>query len=195
MQNESLQKLAEKRYFTTQDTAGVFQIKEPSARVLCSRYARKGIFLRLKKNFYVLDQNWKNFSREDLFSIANFLQVPSYISCMTALAFYEVTTQVQRAFTESVSLKRSVSYTIQGTVFNYYKIKRPYYFDFVKKGNVFIAAKEKAFFDMIYLYSFGKYAIDFSSLDLSKLDKQKLSGLIPAFPAKTQRIVKKICGI
>ena len=191
----ALQKLSGRLYFTAGDAAEIFNITIPSARVLCTRYVKRGIFLRLKKNFYVLDQNWKNISREDRLKIANFLQVPSYVSFMTALSLYEVTTQVQRDFFESASLKRSVRFDARGTVFNYYKMKKEYYFDFIKKDKIFIATPEKAFVDMVYLYSFGKYAVDFASLDVEKLDKGRLREITAVFPQKTRNIVRRVCRI
>ena len=195
MKYGQLQKLSERLYFTAGDVAELLKVTVPSARVLCTRYVKKGLFVRLKRNFYVLDQRWKNLSRYERFKIANFLQVPSYISFMTALSFYEVTTQVQRDFYESASLKRSVKFDTKGTVFNYYKMKKDYYFDFIKRDEVFIATPEKAFVDMIYLYSFGKYAVDFASLDMEKLDKGRIKEIAAVFPQKTKNVVRRICRI
>lgn len=109
---------------------------------------------------------------QDFLRVSNFLQVPSDVSFTTALSLYEITTQVQRDFFESDSLRRSISYKIRGTIFNYYKIQKMYYFDFMKKEDIFIATGEKAFIDSIYLYSFGKYKMDFSAIDLERLDKK-----------------------
>lgn len=190
-----LQKLKSKLYFTIEDMADILNIKPESARVLASRYVKGGIFLRLKNNLYVLEQNWDASSRDYFLRISNFLQVPSYISFMSALSIYEVTTQVQRNFFESASLKRSRRFEVRGAVFNFYKLKKEYYFGFVKKEDIFIATKEKAFIDALYLYSFGKYRIDFDSLDLDKLDKAKVKNLLKAFPRKTSNIAKRLCKI
>lgn len=195
MNNTALQKLKGKVYFTVGELADILNIKLESARVISSRYVKRGIFVRLKKNFYILSQDWENFLKEDYLKTSNFLQVPSYVSFMTALSFYDVTTQVQRNFFESASLKRSVKFSIKGAIFNFYKLKKELYFDFIKKGEIFIATKEKAFADSVYLYSFGKYKLDFNSLDLDKLDKSKLKGILKIFPQKTKNIIKKLCRI
>lgn len=195
MRYPSLQRLTNKLYFTSADVAGLLGIKPKSARVLCSRYSRQSLFVRLKRDFYVLDEKWRNRGREETFKIANYLQVPSYISFMTALSFYEVSTQVQKGFFESASLKRTVKYDQAGARFNYYKLSKAYYFDFVKVSDFFIATKEKAFADAVYLYSFGKYKIDFSALDIKKLDKARLKKIMAAFPAKTKKIIKRRCRI
>lgn len=184
-----------KPFFTAKDLADALGIKPQSAWVLASRYVKNGLFLRLKNNFYILAEVWQNLSRDDFLKISNFLQVPSYISFMSALSYYEVTTQLQRNFFESASLKRSRKFDIKETAFNFYKLKKQYYFDFVKIDGIFIATKEKAFVDSAYLYSFGKYKPDFSSLDLNKLDKDRLKKIIKPFPRKTRAIIKKLCRI
>ena len=155
-----LKKLKERLYFTVEDVQDVLGTATGSARNLCSRYSQKGIFVRLKKNLYVLDEKWGNYTREDFYRISNVLQVPSYISFMSALSFYEVTTQVQRDFFENASLKRSARFDIKGTAFNFYKLQKKYYFDFIRDKDIFISTKEKAFIDSIYLFSFGKYKIE-----------------------------------
>lgn len=188
-----LQKLRDRPFFTAADVAGAFGIKPESAWVTCSRYVKDGIFVRLKNNFYVLEEAWRNASRDYFFRIANFLQVPSYISFMTALSYYEVTTQVQRDFVESAALRRSVKFDAKGTEFDFYKIKKEYYFDFAKKGEFFVASKEKAFVDAIYLYSFGKYKMDIGSLDMNRLDRKKVEKILKVFPLKTRAAAERLC--
>jgi len=195
MEYQRLIKLRERLYFTIADLAELFGLKAQSAMVLCSRYVKSGRFIRLKNNFYILDEKWANFTRDDFLKIANFLQVPSYISFMTALWFYGVTTQVPRNFFESACLKRSKRFNIKETVFNYYKLKKELYSGFIKKEDIFIAVKEKAFLDSVYLFSFGKYKLDISSLDLAKLDKGVLAKTARLFPRKTRFILEKLCKI
>jgi predicted transcriptional regulator of viral defense system len=188
-----LRKLKSKLFFTLEDLQDLLGIKIESARVLCTRYTEKGIFIRLKKNFYVLTESWEAFLNEDFLKLSNFLQVPSYVSFTTALSFYEITTQLQRNFFESASVKRSIRFNTKGTVFNYYKIQKKYFFDFIKKGEIFIATKEKAFIDSVYLYSFGKYKMDFSSIDIARLNKKKIKELSGIYPEKTRGIIKRLC--
>lgn len=190
-----LQSLRGKLYFSSQDVAALLGIKTSSAVVLCSRYVDKGLFVRLKKDFYTLKEKWMQNSITDFFRISNMLQVPSYVSLMTALSFYEATTQVQRDFFESVCIKRTAKYEIEGVNFNFYKLKRELYLDFIKQDNFFIAAKEKAFLDAMYLYSFNKYSLDINSLDLSKFDIKKIQRLLKFFPERTRKLVKKTCRI
>ncbi|WP_038041931.1 type IV toxin-antitoxin system AbiEi family antitoxin domain-containing protein [Thermodesulfobacterium hveragerdense] len=181
--------------FTSKDLSYLFKLKPESALVQLSRYVKKGIFIRLKKDLYILRERWDSNHATDFYKIANILQVPSYISLTTALSFYEVTTQVQIKYFESVCQKRTARYEIEGAIFNFYKIKPDLYFDFVKipQGDFFIATKEKAFLDALYLYSFGKYTFDIDSIDFSKLDLKRIKKLIKVFPERTQATFRKLC--
>ncbi|GLI52312.1 hypothetical protein TISLANDTSLP1_00050 [Thermodesulfovibrio yellowstonii] len=173
--------------------AQIIEIKDSSAKVFCSRYTDKGLFIRLKKDFYILKDRWQRLTKEDFYRLSNILQVPSYISLMTALSFYGVTTQVQRGFYEAVCTKRTERLEIEGVRFNFYKIKQELYFDFVKIEDFFIATKEKAFLDAVYLFSFGKYELDLDSIDFRKLDMKRIRTLLEKFPEKTKKTAKKIC--
>ena len=51
--------------------------------------------------------------------LANLAQTPSYISLATALDYYELTTQIQRTFFESVALKRTKRINVDGHIFRY----------------------------------------------------------------------------
>jgi len=190
-----LRKLSAKSYVSVTDVSGLLGIKQASARVLCNRYAKEGGLIRLKNNFYLTEQNWEQAGQPELFRIANFLQVPSYISFLTALSLYEVTTQLQQDFFESACLRRSRKIEARERVFVYYKLRKDLYFDFIRKDNIFIAAREKAFMDAVYLFSFGKYALDFGSLDTTRLDKKRLKVIMRKFPVKTRLIAERLCKI
>jgi hypothetical protein len=123
--------------------------------------------------------------------VANFLQVPSYVSFQTALAHHEVTTQVQRDYIESAALKRSRRLEIQGVAFCYHRLQPSLYFGFERRNGVFVATKEKAFLDAAYLHSFGRYGLDFSALDTDRLDKAQLGQMLAAFPPQTVRLVEQ----
>ncbi len=195
MKTKTLNYLSNKLFFSVDDLAKAACIKNESAQVLCSRYVKNETFLRLKKNFYVLAGNWPRYNREDYFKIANYLQVPSYISCVTALSFYGITTQVQRDWYDSISVKRSIRFEAEGITFNYYKLKKKYYFGFVRHGDLFIATKEKAFVDTAHLCAFGKYSMDWHACDLETLDKRLVADIMLIFPEKTQKAIRGLCRI
>jgi len=190
-----LRNLNKKLYFKIEDVSDLLDIKKSSAKVLCTRYVKRGLILRLKKNFYILKEKWENLEIDGLFKIANFLQVPSYISFMSALSFYEITTQIQRDFIESASQRRTNRFNENGIIFNYYKLKENIYFGFQNINGIFIAIKEKALLDCIYLYSLGRYKFDISSIDFNKFNKKTLRSFLAKYPEKTKAILKKLCKI
>ena len=180
-----------KPYFSYEDIAKVLGISEASARVTASRYVRRGVLLRMKRNMYVLPEVWNAADREEKFVIANLGQTPSYISLMTALDYYEITTQIQRDFFESVAVKRTKEIALNGSIFRYTKIASNLYFGFKKEKGVFIATPEKALLDAFYLMSFGRYTFDLSALDAEKLDEANVKCLSEKFPLRTRNMLKK----
>ncbi|MDQ7066216.1 MAG: hypothetical protein Q9P90_18450 [candidate division KSB1 bacterium] len=179
----------DKPYFSYEDIARVFNISRDSARVAASRYARSGILLRLKPDIYILKEKWPYLSTEQKLLLANLLQVPSYVSLTTALAYYEITTQIQQNFIESIAIKRTKEIAIEDTLFKYNKINPALYFGFVRLRGFFIAEPEKALLDALYFMSFGRYTLDISAIDLDKFDSQKLKNLAKKFPAGTQKLL------
>ncbi len=180
-----------KLYFGYEEIARVFGINLASAKVTASRYVRQGLLLRIKKNVYVRQDVWDASEIEEKFLLANLGQVPSYISLMTALGYYEATTQVLRDFFESVATKRTKEINLKGSVFRYTKIAGGLYFGFKKEKDFFIATPEKALLDAFYLMSYGRYSLDISALDATKLDREEVKRLSKKFPLRTRKMLKK----
>jgi predicted transcriptional regulator of viral defense system len=180
-----------KLYFGYEEIARVLGISPASARVSASRYVRQGLLLRVKRNMYMLREVWNAAGRAEKFLLVNMGQTPSYISLMTALDYYEITTQVQRDFFESVAVKRTKEIQLDGSVFRYSKIAGNLYFGFKKEKGFFIATPEKAIVDAFYLMSYGRYALDISALDSEKLNGDEILRLSMVFPSKTKTMLKK----
>jgi len=178
-------------YFGYEEIARVFGINSASAKVSASRYVRQGLLLRIKKNVYVRRDVWNAAGREDKFLLVNLVQVPSYISLVTALDYYEITTQVLRDFFESVATKRTKEVNVDGSVFRYAKVTEALYFGFKKEKGFFMATPEKALLDAFYLMSYGRYALDLSALDAAKFDRNEIKRLSAHFPLKTRNLLKK----
>jgi predicted transcriptional regulator of viral defense system len=180
-----------KLYFGYEEIAKAFGISGSSAKVTASRYVRQGLLLRIKNNVYVRREMWNAAGIEEKFMLANLGQVPSYISLITALEYYEVTTQVLRDFFESVAIKRTKEINLNGSVFRYSKVASGLYFGFKREKDFFIATPEKALLDAFYLMSYGRYSLDISALDETKLDGDEVRRLSAGFPLKTRNMLKK----
>lgn len=188
-----LVRLSRQPFFTIEDLQQLAGVKPASARVLATRYCRQGIFLRLKRGIYALSQNWERLSTEERFRIANFLQVPSYISFQTALSFYQLTTQLQRDWFESAVRRRTARYEIRGVNFVYYRLAPGYFSGFVRQNGIFIATPEKALLDTLYLHSLGRYRLDLSALETGRINWQLLRRLSRSYPLKTRQLINRLC--
>ena len=136
-------KQIKKIYFGCEEIARILGISLESARVSGVRLVKGGFLLRIKRNMYTLKDRWEALSKQDKFILANVIQVPSYISLMTALDYYEITTQIQQNFIESIAIYRTKEITVSNSVFHYNKIDKMLYFGFVKEGDFFIAAPKR----------------------------------------------------
>lgn len=180
-----------KRIFGYEDISIALGITLDSARVVASRYTKQMVLVRIKRNQYILKSDWDVMSVNDKLEIANRLQIPSYISLQTALSFYEVTTQIQQNFFESISLKRTKEIDIKNDTFNFTKISPDLYSYFTKENNVFIATPEKALIDTVYLMSLGRYKLDLSAIEFGRLDKDKIRNILKSFPSKTKEYLER----
>lgn len=181
----------QKLYFGYEELAAALRISHASARVAASRYVRQGFLIRVKRNLYILRETWEKAGREEGFLIANMGQVPSYISLLTALDYYELTTQVQRSFFESIAVTRTKEIRIDQTIFTYTRINEELYFGFNRENGFFIASPEKALLDAFYLMSYGRYSLDLSAISTDRLDLNQLSDMSKRFPAKTRKLLNK----
>ena len=168
----------DKVLLTGADVAKSFGITRKSAQVTASRYISSNLLIRLKRDLYILPGNFKHLNEEELFSIANLLQTPSYISLTTALSYYNLTTQQTPNFIESAALKRTKEIKIQNKMFSYSLLKNDFYFGFIRKDDFFIAAPEKALVDSIYLTAIGKYSADFDAIDFGKFSKREIKNIL-----------------
>jgi predicted transcriptional regulator of viral defense system len=187
MNYERILKKITKPFFTLDELAFALDLKPESAAVLCNRYVKKGLLTRLKRGLYSRTETLGNLGQVELFQLANLLQVPSYISLTTALSYYGMTTQVQRNFFESICIKRTKGFDRGGLTFQYIKISPKLYSGFKRDKGVFIALPEKAILDSFYLASMGRYPLDVSSLDLTKLNEQSLAELSTIYPPKAMK--------
>ncbi|MDP2940963.1 MAG: hypothetical protein Q8N85_01730 [Candidatus Omnitrophota bacterium] len=191
MMNYAKLRVINKPYFSYQEISRALGIGLASARVASSRLVKAGLLLRAKRNIYISREKWDGLAQEDKFGLANLIQVPSYISLMTALDYYAVTTQVQRGFIESVGVYRTKEVTLDKDTFRYTKISKRLYFGFNRQKGFFIASPEKAFLDAAYLASLKRYSFDLSSIDFSKLSPPKLKDIAMRFPKATQTYLEK----
>lgn len=180
-------------FFSSLDVASALKISEASARLTCHRYVKKGYLIRPKRDLYLLEENWASLGNPGQYALANRLQVPSYVSFLTALSYHEISTQVQKNFVESAAVTRTKKVESVGWTFRYFKLAGKLYFGFTKKESFFIALPEKALLDALYLMSLSRYRLDWSALDIGKLNRRELKRMAIFFPERTRELARRLC--
>ena len=182
-----------KLILSVEDIATLLSISRESAKVTANRYARGKQLIRLKRNFYITPGKFEKLKEEDYFSLANMLQVPSYVSLTSALSYYNISTQQMRSIIESIALKRTKNVITGNMKFKFLLIKKDLYSDFILEKQFFIATPEKALADAIYLSSIGRYNCDFDAIDFKKISKEKVNQIIGRTNNKTKLFWNNLC--
>jgi predicted transcriptional regulator of viral defense system len=180
-------------YFSTADIARFLNISLESARVTASRYVKKNVLVRLKRDLYLTSSRIAALTESERFRIANIIQTPSYVSLTTALSYHGLSTQQQQNFVESVALKRTKSVLVHPLTFSYSLVKEDFYDGFELRDDFFIAISEKALADAVYLTSLGRYTCDFYAIDFRRINKTKVFGFIKRTNRTTELFWEKLC--
>ncbi len=183
----------QKLYFNTEDIARALSISTASAKVTATRYVQRKIIVRLKRDLYILAGKLQSLTEEELFNLANIIQIPSYISLTTALSYYNISTQQQRNFVESIALKRTKSVHVGNLDFSYMLIKKELYCGFQLKNRFFIASPEKALADSIYLTALKRYNCDFDAISFEKINKKDVASFLKNANKKITTFWVKLC--
>jgi len=182
-----------KTILSIEDISNILSISKESAKVTANRYVQNDQLIRMKRNYYITPTKFEKLNEEDLFKLANMLQVPSYISFMSALSYYNISTQQVQSVIESAALKRTKNINVENIEFRFILIKEELYSDFIIKKDFFIATPEKSLADAVYLTSLSRYSCDFEAIDFSKINKQKVNLIIEQTNKKTISFWKDLC--
>ena len=135
-----------------------FSMPESTFNSYIYKALRDGQILSLKRNHYVTrifyDQHKTDTSY--LFSLANILLKPSYVSLETALQYYGLFAEAVNYSITSVTLKLPREFKNRTAVYSYRNISEKLFTDFKTIKNNFdfvIALPHKAIFDYLYYYT------------------------------------------
>ena len=144
-------------------------------------YFKQDVIRRVRRNFYVKPEY-------SIFELATKIYTPSYISLETVLAKEGVTFQYYETIFVISYLTRTLK--IDNHQIQLRKIKNGVLANtkgLIRKDNYFIATKERAFLDALYLYK--KYYFD----NLDVLNKNKVLDLVEIYKNKAlTKQVKKL---
>ncbi len=123
-------------------------------RLQLSRWVKSGRIIRLSKGLYIIAEPYRKI-KPNLFSIANNIESPSYVSCQSALSFYGLIPEFVPVVTSVTSGRPRTVETPLGR-FEYRYIKKDFFCGYQEiqlpqKQKAFIAGPEKALLDLIYL--------------------------------------------
>lgn len=184
---------SDKLILSIDDISKILSISKESAKVIANRYVSNNRLIRLKRNYYITPSKFKQLNEEELFKLANIIQVPSYISLTSALSYYNISTQQMQSIVESIAQKRTKNINVKNIEFRFVLIKKDLYSDFILEKEFFIATPEKALADAVYLTSLSRYSCDFEAIDFGKINKQKVNQLIERTNQKTILFWEKLC--
>lgn len=139
-----------------------------------SRWTSSGKLYQLRRGLYSLAPPYQKVSPHP-FLIANQLQVGSYVSLQSALAYYGMIPEYTPV-TTSVTTGRPTSYQTPFGQFDYRHIQVSWLqgyrrLDLGNEQTAFVAGPEKALLDMVYLQPGGDSADYLQSLRLQALDQ------------------------
>ena len=175
-----------KSYFTVADLEKVLDLKRDSLYVTLNRLVKSGVLIRRAKNVYCLFTD--PFEVE---KIASELYFPSYLSFEYALSYYSILSQVPYTVTFATS-RPTKKMTIGGIAVEFSHLKKELFFGYVLKNGAYIAEKEKALLDQLYMVSMGKRALDIEELDFKDIDRKKLEEYAREFPSSVKPFLKSV---
>ncbi|MDZ7611989.1 MAG: hypothetical protein U5L10_04460 [Candidatus Moranbacteria bacterium] len=156
--------------------------RETNVKAKLAYYEEIGKLKRIRRGIYSIDENYNKYE------LACKVFTPAYVSFETVLAQEGVIFQYYKSISAASYLSREIE--CDGQKFKFRKLKRGILSSpegVIDKDNYFIASKERAFLDMLYV-SKSYYFDNPSSLDWDKVFK-----ILPIYDNKRMnREVKEI---
>ncbi len=142
------------RIFSPLELQRALGVSAVAARFLVHRYAKRGLFLKLRKGLYCLaDQPPSELA------LANRLYEPSYLSFEFALSYHHLIPESLYVVTSATS-RPTRALTALGKTFQYHRLKRTAFtgYEPVKVGpeTILVATPEKALVDTLYFVDLKK---------------------------------------
>lgn len=142
-------------------------------------YVKKGLLYSIRRGLYAKDMNY------DKFELATKIFTPSYVSFETVLLEAGIIFQFYNKIFVATYQSREIE--CDGQLYSFRKIKDPILTNdagIENRGNYFIATKERAFLDVLYLNK------DYYFDNLSPLDLDKIHALLPMYNNK--RMIRRV---
>lgn len=165
-----------KTFFNISDLKKFYAGDKKSLKVLLSGWKQRDMIYNLGKGYYSV-----NSAGVDYLQLATVAAPFSYVSFEYALYYYNLIDQVPSVITLATK-GRSKKLNMGNQTFEYSHLKEDLFFGYDLINKVYIASPEKALADLIYLIARGKRLVELDSLDISKINKNKLNSILKKFP-------------
>lgn len=172
------------RLFSPLELQRILSISAIAARFLVHRYAKRGVFLKLRNGLYCLaDQPPSELA------VANRLYEPSYLSFEFALSYYHLIPEATYTITSATS-RPTRALTALGKTFEYHRLKKSVFtgYEPVKVGTetIFMATPEKALVDTLYFVDLKKKTLN-DRLELRTLKWKQVESYVRLFERPSLR--------
>ncbi len=166
------------RLFSPLELQRILSISAIAARFLVHRYAKRGMFVKLRNGLYCLaDQPPSELA------VANRLYEPSYLSFEFALSYYHLIPETAYTITSATS-RPTRALTALGKTFEYHRLKQSVFtgYELVKvgTGTIFMATPEKALVDTLYFVDLKKKTLN-DRLDLRNMNWKRIESYVRLF--------------
>jgi len=172
--------------FTFADAVKSFPADSVSdIKIQLARFVKKGYLRRLRRGLY----DFSN-SHFDEYSVTRYLRAYSYISFESALFLHNLMPDVPQAITSAV-VGVSKIYRLNATAYIFIAVPKRLFYGFelqgsTKAGYYYLAKKEKAVLDYLYVRKIRSFAD--TRLDLLKLDLKIYNKYIKDYPDWMQKL-------
>ncbi len=192
-------------YFTREQlqiSAEKFSIPKSTLNSYISKGLKEAQIFSFKKNHYVTRAFFETYKTDTsyLFSLANILVKPSYISLETALQYYGLFAEAVHYHYTSITTKLPRRFMTRAGNYSYRNIKEPLFSGFTTIKDSFeftIALPHKAVFDYLY-YSTNRFTkrvhpdlleeVRIDVAELSSQEKRRLLSLLSEFTSVKIRL-------
>jgi predicted transcriptional regulator of viral defense system len=154
---------------TIPDTSRIINKNRKYTVLYLKRLEKRKIIKRIEKGKYALQDT-------PSFVIASNLVIPSYISFLSGLSYYNLTTQIPR-ITQIVTTKSKKRISYENEEIQFIKLKKVFGYDRIKTqfGHIFIGEKEKIIIDSLLLPKYCPINETINAIKESKLNTKKLT--------------------
>ena len=175
-----------KPFYTIPDLEKIAGFPRNALYVALKRWVDMKVLERIGKGIYI------PFGREvNVEAVASQLYLPCYLSFEYALAKYGVLNLQPYTLTYA-SPRKTRRYTIAGRDVEFRQLKRELFWGYRKAKFGFIAEKEKAFLDQLYLVKRGLASLDLDEVNMKELSGAKLKRLVKKFPAYISAFLEEL---